>query len=92
MSTLQCTHRDHLIRADVMEHPGIPTPWAGGCRITLPDGHTTRRLPLPLEQAFLDELVKAQHASIAHGKWLVDQHLDNGLSLLAAPTHDRHAA
>jgi transcriptional antiterminator Rof (Rho-off) len=28
--------------ADVVEHPGIPTPWAAGCHITAPDGQTTR--------------------------------------------------
>ena len=33
---------------------------------------TTRRLSLPLNCAFLDDLTKAQQASIAHGKWLVD--------------------
>ncbi|CAE6924419.1 MULTISPECIES: hypothetical protein [Pseudomonas] len=92
MTTLQCTHRDHLIQAEVMEHPGIPTPWAGGCRITLPNGQVTRRLPLPMQQAFLDELDKAQHASIAHGKWLVDQHLDNGLSLMDSAPQHRSAA
>jgi hypothetical protein len=26
----------------------------------------------------MDDLSKAQHASIAHGKWLVDQKLDHG--------------
>lgn len=46
-----------------------------------PDGHVTRRLPLPLEHAFMDELDKAQRLSIAHGKWLVDQHLDHGREL-----------
>lgn len=76
MSTLQCTHRDHYISAEVMEHPGIPTPWAGGCRITAPNGRTTRRMALPMNGAFLEDLNKAQHASIAHGKWLVDQYLD----------------
>ncbi|MOA35969.1 hypothetical protein D3C78_1574660 [compost metagenome] len=81
MSTMQCTHRDHTIIADVVEHPGIPIPWAGGCRITAPDGRTTRRLQLPLEQAFLAELESAQRASIAHGKWLVDQCLDQGVAL-----------
>jgi len=80
MSTMTCVHRDHHISADVMEHPGIPTPWAGGCHITDPDGHTSKRLPLPHECAFLSELEKAQRASLAHGKWLVDQKLDHGRS------------
>lgn len=78
MTTLHCVHREHAIRADVVEHPGIPTPWAGGCQITTPDGEITRRLALPMDCRFLSELGKAQHASIAHGKWLVDQHLDQG--------------
>ncbi|MDH4559106.1 hypothetical protein E8F11_28735 [Pseudomonas sp. BN417] len=81
MSTLQCVHRNHTIFADVVEHPGIPTPYAGGCRITAPDGQTTRRIALPMEHAFLADLEKAQHASIAHGKWLVDQCLDAGREL-----------
>lgn len=80
MSTMSCVHRDHTISADVMEHPGLPTPWAGGCHITDPGGHTSRRLALPVECAFLCELDKAQRASIAHGKWLVDQKLDHGRS------------
>lgn len=29
----------------------------------------------------MDELDKAQRLSIAHGKWLVDQHLDHGREL-----------
>ncbi len=81
MTMMQCTHRDHLITAEVMEYPGTPTPWAGGCRITDSSGHVTRRMPLPLEHAFMDELEKAQRLSIAHGKWLVDQHLDHGREL-----------
>ncbi|MBK3867083.1 hypothetical protein GFL09_05150 [Pseudomonas stutzeri] len=81
MTMMQCTYRDHVITAEVMEYPGTPTPWAGGCRITEPGGHTTRRMPLPLEHAFMDELEKAQRLSIAHGKWLVDQHLDHGRQL-----------
>jgi hypothetical protein len=85
MTTMQCTHRDHIITADVVEHPGIPTPWAGGCHITTPDGRTTRRLPLPIQQAFLVELESAQRASIAHGKWLVDQCLDQGVTLFDKP-------
>lgn len=77
MSLMQCEHREHIITADVVEHPGLPTPWAGGCHITTPDGHTTKRMTLPLEFAFMADLEKAQHASIAHGKWLVDQSLDH---------------
>lgn len=82
MNNLHCTYRDHTIRAVVMEHPGIPTPWAAGCQITLPDGHNTRRIALPLQFAFLADLESAQRASLAHGKWLVDQHLDRGSSLV----------
>ncbi|TWI50497.1 hypothetical protein IQ22_03891 [Pseudomonas duriflava] len=81
MSTLHCTYRDHTITAEVMEHPGSPMPWAGGCRITDPNGQTTRRLPLPVSHAFMAELDQAQRASIAHGKWLVDQCLDQGRAL-----------
>ncbi|QKZ04371.1 MULTISPECIES: hypothetical protein [Pseudomonas] len=81
MSTLQCTHRDHTITAQVEEHPGIPTPWAGGCRITTPDGKQSRRLALPVNAAFLSELENAQRASLAHGRWLVDQHLDHQQAL-----------
>ncbi|WP_439859308.1 hypothetical protein [Pseudomonas sp. MBLB4136] len=81
MSTMQCVHRDHTIVADVVEHPGIPTPWAGGCHITTPDGRTTKRLTLPVDSLYLAELESAQRASIAHGKWLVDQALDHGKAL-----------
>ncbi|WP_068827685.1 hypothetical protein [Pseudomonas sp. BMS12] len=81
MNNLHCTYRDHAISAAIIEHPGIPTPWAAGCKITLPDGHATRRIPLPVKNAFLADLDSAQRASLAHGKWLVDQHLDRGLAL-----------
>jgi hypothetical protein len=37
-----------------------------------------------LRFAFLADLESAQRASLAHGKWLVDQHLDHGLSLPGA--------
>lgn len=84
MNNQHCIYRDHVIQAVVMEHPGIPTPWAAGCQITLADGHSTRRIPLPLRFAFLADLESAQRASLAHGKWLVDQHLDQGLSLPGA--------
>lgn len=83
MTVMQCTYRDHTIVADVMEYPDNPTPWAGGCHITTPDGRTTRRMPLPLEHAFMVGLEEAQHASIAHGKWLVDQCLDHGKPLFS---------
>lgn len=81
MNNLHCTYRNHDIIASISEHPGLPTPWAAGCLITLPDGHATRRIPLPLQSAFLADLGSAQHAALAHGKWLVDQHLDHGLAL-----------
>lgn len=81
MSLMQCQYRGHVISAAVMEHPGSPTPWAGGCRITDSHGNQTRRLPLPVGHAFLAELEQAQRASIAHGKWLVDQCLDHGRAL-----------
>lgn len=81
MNNLHCTYRDHLISAAIMEHPGIPTPWAAGCLITLPDGQSTKRIPLPMRFAFLADLESAQQASLAHGKWIVDQHLDHGMAL-----------
>nr|WP_319528329.1 hypothetical protein [Pseudomonas laurentiana] len=81
MQSLQCVHRNYTIVANVEAHPGIPLPFAGGCLITSPEGHTSRRLPLPLNMGFLASLEKAQHASIAHGKWLVDQQLDKGRKL-----------
>lgn len=81
MSTLQCVYRNHTVVADVFEHPGIPTPWAAGCHIIAPDGQATRRIALPVRYSFLSELGKAQQASLAHGKWLVDQCLDQGREL-----------
>ena len=83
MNNLHCTHRDHFISAAIIEHPGIPTPWAAGCQIGLPDGHSSRRIALPLKFAFFADLESAQRAALAHGRWLVDQHLDHGLDLLA---------
>lgn len=83
MNRLRCTYRDHEIVADVLEHAGSPMPWAGGCRITDPSGQTTRRMALPVDHAFMAELDQAQRASIAHGKWLVDQALDQGRALHA---------
>lgn len=81
MTSLHCIHRDHAIHTDVVEHPGIPTPWSGGCHITMPDGRITRRLSISVDYRFFSELDKAQRASIAHGKWLVDQHLDKGVAM-----------
>jgi len=81
MTMMQCEYRDHVITAEVMEHPGTPTPWAGGCRVSNPQGQTTRRMALPVGHAFMAELEQAQRASIAHGKWLVDQYLDQGRQL-----------
>ena len=77
MQSLQCVHRNHTITASVEIHPGIPTPYAGGCLITDPQGHTSRRLPLPVSMLYLADLDNAQHASLAHGRWLVDQQLDS---------------
>ncbi|MDU9393803.1 hypothetical protein [Pseudomonas sp. zfem002] len=76
MKTLSCEHRDYIITASVEAHPGIPTPYAAGCLITDPQGHTSRRLSLPVNMAFMADLENAQHASLAHGRWLVDQQLD----------------
>lgn len=76
MQSLHCTHRDYTIVARVFEHPGLPTPWAGGCEIIAPDGRISRRQALPAQMAYLADLDNAQHASIAHGKWLVDQCLE----------------
>lgn len=81
MNNLHCTYRDHAISAAVIEYPGSPMPWAAGCQIRLPDGHSTKRIPLPLQYAFLADLESAQRASLAHGKWLVDQHLDHDMAL-----------
>jgi hypothetical protein len=90
MNNLHCTYRDHAISAAIIEHPGIPTPWAAGCQITLPDGHVSKRISLPMQFAFLADLESAQRASLAHGKWLVDQHLDHGMSL-AGVSHAKAA-
>ncbi|MCO7516309.1 hypothetical protein NJF44_13835 [Pseudomonas guariconensis] len=76
MQTLHCEYRDHTITASVMAHPDSPLPYAAGCRITDPEGHTSRRIALPLKMAFLCDLENAQHAALAHGRWLVDQQLD----------------
>jgi hypothetical protein len=84
MQRLHCTYRDHTIVADVVQYEGSPLPWAAGCRITAPDGRSTRRLPLPHDRALMAELDKAEQVSLAHGKWLVDQHLDNAHVLFAS--------
>ncbi|MES2821802.1 MAG: hypothetical protein V4812_22745 [Pseudomonadota bacterium] len=81
MTANQCVHRNHTIAARLIEYPGIPTPWAGGCSITTPDGRQTPRIPLPRDSAFLSELDSARRASLAHGRWLVDQSLDRGKNL-----------
>lgn len=75
MKTLSCEHHGYIITASVEAHPGIPTPYAGGCLITDPQGHTGTRRPLPLSMAWMSDLENAQHASLAHGRWLVDQQL-----------------
>jgi hypothetical protein len=75
MQSLHCTHRDYTIVARVFEHPGLPTPWAGGCRSSPRRPHQ----PAPGTagaNGLLADLDNAQHASIAHGKWLVDQCLE----------------
>ncbi|KXG18510.1 hypothetical protein LT17_00252 [Pseudomonas aeruginosa] len=63
MASLHCQHRSYTITADVVEHPGIPTPWAGGCHITDPEGHTSKRIALPVRFAFLADLENAQRAA-----------------------------
>lgn len=83
MTIMQCTYRDYTITTVIVEHPGNPTPWAGGCRITDASGRTSRRLALPVDHAFMADLENAQRASIAHGKWLVDQCIDHGRNLFA---------
>ncbi|AIR91168.1 hypothetical protein [Pseudomonas cremoricolorata] len=76
MQTLHCEYRDHTITASVMAHPDSPLPYASGCLITDPEGHVSRRLSLPVEMKFMADLEHAQQAALAHGRWLVDQHLD----------------
>ena len=77
MQTLHCEHRNHTITASVMPHPGSPLPYAAGCLITPHDEDKPgRRLSLPLGQAFFSNLIDAQHAALAHGRWLVDRKLD----------------
>ncbi|MDF0729474.1 hypothetical protein P0Y43_01870 [Pseudomonas entomophila] len=81
MQTLHCEHRRHIITASVMPHPGSPLPFAAGCLITDPEAHTSRRLSLPVRMAFFSDLENAQHAALAHGRWLVDQQLDGDRKL-----------
>ncbi|MCE1118452.1 MULTISPECIES: hypothetical protein [Pseudomonas] len=76
MQTLHCEYRDHIITASVMPHPDSLLPYAAGCLITDPGGHTSRRLSMPMK--FFADLENAQHVSLAHGRALVDQQLDNG--------------
>ncbi|WP_312933341.1 hypothetical protein [Pseudomonas sp.] len=76
MQTLHCQHREHTITASVMAHPDSPLPYAAGCLITDPEGHVSRRLSLPVDMKFMANLDHAQHAALAHGRWLVDQQLD----------------
>ena len=51
---------------------GVPA----GCLITDPDGHTSRRMSMPMK--FFSDRENAQHVSLAHGRALVDQQLDEG--------------
>src|SRR5690606_39508855 len=44
---------------------------------------------LPVGHAFMAELDQAQRASIAHGKWLVDQCLDHGRPLFDQRSEER---
>ena len=76
MQTLHCEYRKHIITASVMPHPDSPLPYAAGCLITDPQGHTSRRLSMPMK--FFSDLDNAQHVSLAHGRALVDQRLDEG--------------
>ncbi|MCO7519716.1 MULTISPECIES: hypothetical protein [unclassified Pseudomonas] len=76
MQTLHCEYRDHHITASVMPHPNSPLPYAAGCLITDPHGHTSKRISMPMK--FFSNLENAQHVSLAHGRALVDQQLDQG--------------
>jgi hypothetical protein len=75
MQTLHCEYRKHTITANIVTHPGSPMPFSGGCLITDPEGLVSKRKPLPLDKSHFTDLEKAQHASLAHGRWLVDQQL-----------------
>nr|WP_314483807.1 hypothetical protein [uncultured Pseudomonas sp.] len=76
MQSLHCEYRKHHITASVVPHPDSPLPFAAGCLITAPDGHTSRRLSLPMK--FFSDLDNAQHVSLAHGRALIDEQLDHG--------------
>ncbi len=76
MQTLHCEYRDHTITASVMPHPDSPLPYAAGCLITDRDGHTCRRMSMPMK--FFSDLENAQHVSLAYGRELVDHQLDEG--------------
>lgn len=77
MQTLHCEYRKHTITASIVTHPGSPMPFSGGCLITDPEGLVSKRKPLPLDKSHFTDLENAQHASLAHGRWLVDQQLGN---------------
>ncbi|WP_449433728.1 hypothetical protein [Pseudomonas putida] len=76
MQSLHCEHRDYTITASVMPHPDSPLPYAAGCLITDPEGHTSKRIAMPMK--FFSDLNNAQHVSLAHGRALVDRQLDQG--------------
>lgn len=74
MQSLQCEYRNHTITASVMPHPDSPLPFAAGCLITDPQGHTSKRMAMPM--SFFANLENAQHVSLAHGKALVDRQME----------------
>lgn len=76
MQSLHCEYREHTITASVMPHPDSPLPYVAGCLITAPDGHTSKRMSMPMQ--FFSDLENAQRVSLAHGRALVDKQLDNG--------------
>ncbi|MDH0649437.1 hypothetical protein N5D48_22555 [Pseudomonas sp. GD03858] len=76
MQTLHCEYRDHIITASVIPHPDSPLPYAAGCLITDPEGHTSKRISMPMK--LFSDLDNAQHVSLAHGRALVDERLDKG--------------
>ena len=76
MQSLHCEYRNHTIIASVMPHPDSLMPYTVGCLITHPQGHTSKRMSMPMK--FFSDLENAQHVSLAHGRALVDLQLDNG--------------
>ncbi len=76
MQSLHCEYRDHTITASVMPHPDSPLPYAAGCLITDPQGHTSRRMAMPMK--FFSDLETAQQGSLAHGRAVVDEQRDKG--------------